>query len=163
MNGIGSHQSARMKSDEWLTPPWIIERLGPFDLDPCYMQDPPFKTASRIFTREEDGLAHEWEGRVWLNPPYGKEAAEWLRRLAQHNKGTALIFARTETDMFFRYVWEKAEALLFIRGRLHFYYPDGRRSKTNTGGPSVLIAYGLQDAVKLQRSDIDGKFIWMVP
>jgi len=33
-NGIGSHQSARMMKSEWLTPPEIIQALGPFNLDP---------------------------------------------------------------------------------------------------------------------------------
>jgi hypothetical protein len=73
--------------------------------------------------------------------------------------GTALIFARTETDMFFRYVWEQATALLFLRGRIHFHHPDGVRAKANSGGPSVLIAYGETDAEKLAESGIVGQFV----
>lgn len=32
---MGSHQSARAKTTTWLTPPELIQALGPFDLDPC--------------------------------------------------------------------------------------------------------------------------------
>ncbi len=47
-NGMGSHQSPRMKTDEWLTPPCILEALGPFDLDPCAVAGPfrPWPTAA---------------------------------------------------------------------------------------------------------------------
>ena len=53
--GMGGHQSARMKNDEWLTPPAIIEKLGTFDLDPCSPIKRPWSTASNHFTVEDDG------------------------------------------------------------------------------------------------------------
>lgn len=118
--GIGSHQSANMKNDEWLTPPHILEALGQFDLDPCAPIVRPWNTANSHFTIETDGLKQNWFGRVWCNPPYGLEAAKWLNKLVKHGNGIALIFARTETKMFFNHVWNKADALLFIEGRLFF-------------------------------------------
>ena len=77
---------------------------------------------------------------MWCNPPYSVHAAAWLAKLARHGRGTALIFARTETEMFFSHVWGVADAVLFLEGRLHFHYPDGRRAEANAGGPSCLIA-----------------------
>jgi hypothetical protein len=82
---MGAHQSAAMASDVWLTPPFILDALGPFDLDPCAAVAQPWATAKRMLTVEDDGLAHEWDGRVWLNPPYGLVAARWLDRLARHH------------------------------------------------------------------------------
>ena len=35
LKGMGSHQSANMQNDEWLTPPHILDALGQFDLDPA--------------------------------------------------------------------------------------------------------------------------------
>lgn len=157
--GIGGHQSARMKNDEWLTPPEIIEKCGKFDLDPCSPINRPWATAADHFTVEDDGLSRQWYGRVWLNPPYGAEAARWLERLADHGNGVALIFARTETAMFFDWVWPRADALLFVQGRIHFHYVDGRRAAANSGAPSVLVAFGLQNADALRRSSIAGAFI----
>ncbi|MEG1587202.1 MAG: DNA N-6-adenine-methyltransferase [Bacteroidales bacterium] len=159
MNGIGSHQSAKMKNDEWLTPPELIRSIGEFDLDPCAPVNRPWNTAKKHYSIKEDGLSKSWAGRVWLNPPYGREAAKWLDKLAKHGDGIALVFARTETEMFFRYVWNKASALLFIEGRLHFHYVTGERAKANSGAPSVLIAYGYQCADILAQCGIKGKLI----
>lgn len=79
--------------------------------------------------------------------------------MAEHDCGVALIFARTETDAFFRFVWERASALLFVRGRLNFHRPDGSRAPANGGAPSVLIAYGDDDRDILAAAPIDGQFV----
>lgn len=146
---IGGHQSPVNKTDVWLTPPEIIKALGPFDLDPCWSPSPLPATANDCW--QKLGLSEPWKGRVWLNPPYGRPSiiVPWVRKMAEHNHGTMIIFARTETDMFFEYVWNKASALLFLRGRLHFHRADGTRAKANAGAPSVLVAYGDADAERL--------------
>lgn len=156
---IGGHQSARMKNDEWLTPPEIITSLGTFDLDPCAPKIRPWPTATKHYTIDDDGLLLPWTGRVWLNPPYGREAAKWLSRMVNHGNGIALIFARTETEMFVRYVWKEATAVLFIYGRLYFYYPNGNKAESNSGAPSVLVAYGTENARALISSGIAGKYL----
>ena len=158
-NGIGGHQSAKMIKDEWLTPPEILRDLGPFDLDPCAPIERPWPMAERHFTVFDNGLKKKWFGKVWCNPPYGKEAATWLSRCADHGNAIALVFARTETKMFFEHVWPKASAVLFIKGRLHFCHLDGRVAKTNSGAPSVLISYGKECAEILRNSSIDGVYI----
>jgi len=157
--GMGSHQSAAMLKDEWLTPPSVLEPLGAFDLDPCSPVVRPWDTATSHFTINDDGLSREWAGRVWLNPPYGRETGKWLAKLADHGDGIALIFARTETEMFFSEVWEKADALLFLRGRLHFHHVDGTRARANCGAPSVLIAYGRYNVDALRSSGIQGRLV----
>ncbi len=158
---MGSHQSASMIKDEWLTPPKIIQALGVFDLDPCSPteQRRPWNTAKKHYDILDDGLSMKWAGRVWCNPPYGSETGKWLKKLADHGNGTALIFARTETKMFFEQVWAKAYALLFLKGRLHFHHINGSRAKANAGAPSVLIAYSFSDAIILKNCGIPGKFI----
>lgn len=159
--GIGGHQSHRMGKDEWLTPPEILRALGPFDLDPCAPMNRPWDMAARHYTKEVDGLKQPWTGRVWCNPPYGKEATAWLHRMVEHGNGIALIFARTETAMFFEHVWREAHAVLFIEGRLHFHHVDGTRANANAGGPSVLVAYGQENAQLLRHSGIKGQFIYL--
>lgn len=159
-NGIGSHHRGHEgKNNEWLTPPEIVQALGEFDLDPCAPVVRPWPTAKAHWTIEDDGLSKPWFGRVWLNPPYGPHTGKWLRRLARHGRGIALIFARTETEMFFDHVWAEAKAILFIKGRLHFHYVDGRRADANSGAPSVLIAYSREDADALIRCGIKGAFV----
>jgi len=94
--------------DEWLTPKYITDALGEFDLDPCAPMVRPWETAKRCFTMEDDGLIHKWEGRVWMNPPYGNQTCRWMEKLADHDNGIALVFARTETNTFFKWVWPYA-------------------------------------------------------
>lgn len=160
MKGIGGHQRAyKGRTDEWLTPPPILTPLGPFDLDPCSPINRPWDTAAVHYTIEDDGLSKEWKGRVWLNPPYGPETGKWLQKLAEHENGMALIFARTETEMFHEWAWQKAHAMLFLKGRLHFYNVQGERAKFNAGGPSVLIAYGENNVEPLRESGIEGQFV----
>ena len=151
---LSSHQSAKMGTDEWLTPPEILGTLGKFDLDPCAPVHRPWPTAARHYTVEDDGLAQSWQGRVWCNPPFGREAAKWLRRCATHGNAIALVPARTETKMFFEAVWGMADAVLFIRGRPHFHSVDGRRAPFNSGAPIALIAYGQMNIPALRRSGL---------
>ena len=151
---LSGHQSARMKNDEWLTPPLIVKALGPFDLDPCAPIVRPWDTAAKHFTVTDDGLVQQWHGRVWCNPPFGREAVKWLRRMGEHENGIALIPARTETAMFYETVWGKADAVLFMKGRPHFHYVDGQRAAANSGAPICLVAYGLNNVAALVRSDL---------
>lgn len=151
---LSAHQSARMKNDEWLTPPEIMRPLGKFDLDPCSPINRPWPTASNHFTIEDNGLAQPWHGRVWCNPPFGREAVKWLRRMVDHGNGIALIPARTETAMFYETVWGVADAVLFIKGRPHFHHVDGSRAPFNSGAPICLVAYGIENVSCLDRSGL---------
>ena len=144
----------------WLTPPEIIEALGPFDLDPCAAPEPrPWPTAKRHIALPEDGLTADWHGRVWCNPPFGSHAGQWMGRSALHRHGTHLSFARTDTAMFHTWVFGKASAVMFLAGRPKFYRPDGSQAKGNSGGPICLIAYGEHDAMKLETSGLKGAIL----
>jgi hypothetical protein len=146
-------------TDVWLTPPHILEALGEFDLDPCSSEDRPWDTANKHYTIKDDGLIQPWSGRVWCNPPYGPKMAPFLQKLAAHpGGGVALVFARTETRAFFDHVWDKATAILFLKGRLKFHKPNGELGGT-AGSPSVLIAYGEAEAERLKNCNINGKYI----
>lgn len=151
--------ATRKETERWLTPMWVIDAIGDFDLDPCGA--PAWQTAREVWTPEagRDGLAEEWRGRVWLNPPYGREAVKWLARLADHGDGVALIFARTDTVAFHEQVWGRADAVLFLRGRLTFLKPDGSAPIANSGAPSCLVAYGEGATRLLRHADLDGRYV----
>jgi hypothetical protein len=160
---MGGHQSAAAGSTIWLTPPHVIDALGgwqSFDLDPCAAPAPqPWPTARFMNTEDmNDGLSIDWFGRVFCNMPYDDVEA-WLDKLAEHDNGTALIFARTETSCFQRHVWARASGLLFLEGRLHFHHPDGTRAKFNGGAPSVLCAYGPEELDQLAAANLPGAFV----
>lgn len=71
----------------WLTPKHIIDALGHFDTDPCCPPNMPWRTADRMLTKADDGTTAPWVGRVWLNPPYGREAYPFLERMSRYNGG----------------------------------------------------------------------------
>ena len=146
-------------TDVWLTPPNILQAVGPFDLDPCAACNRPWDTAATHYCIHDNGLARTWLGLVWCNPPYGREAAKWLEQMAHHNNGIALIFARTETKTFQKWVFGHATSILFLAGRIMFHRPDGTPSGNSAGAPSCLVAYGPTAHQRLTNSNLLGKHI----
>lgn len=141
--------------DTTLTPLWLVERLGVFDLDPCAFAG--HATAKRLIVLPQDGLSAAWDGRVWLNPPYS-EPDHWLERLARHGNGIALVLSSTDTRWFHDFIAAFASAVLFIKGRPQFLRDD----KTEVGlmRATMLAAFGDENAVALFQSGIDG---WFAP
>lgn len=157
----GHHRGFRGKSNDWITPKYIINSLGVFDLDPCASNPQPWPTARVMWSLpKRNGLEKPWKGRVWLNPPYGPETGVWLKKLVTHGNGIALVFSRTETRMFFESVWRVADAVFFFEGRLKFYRSSGRLSHgRNAGGPSCLICFGRKNVMAVKRSGLKGVLI----
>lgn len=149
-------------TDTWFTPPAIIEALGgpsSFDLDPCSPAHRPWPTAKQHYSAEQNGLLLPWFGRVWLNPPYSRSLlGRFMARMAEHGRGIALVFARTDTEVFHRHIWEVAAGLLFLRGRLQFHGSDGVADH-DAASPTVLVAYGHRDLDILSMAPIDGAFV----
>lgn len=97
-----SFERGHNRTDEWYTPKWIIDALGGFDLDPCAPSE-RFYTAERCYTKSINGLSQNWEGRVWLNPPYKNPLiGKFMKRLAEHGNGIALVFNRMDTALWAR-------------------------------------------------------------
>jgi hypothetical protein len=142
-----NHTRTAASVADWITPQWLLDQLGP-----CACIPQPWPCAAKSYTREDDGLSKPWNGLVWCNPPYGRETGRWLARMAEHDSGIALVFARVETRMFFSRAWPRASAVLFLKGRLTLNRPDGSAPPlgANSGGPSVLIAYGAVGAERLK-------------
>jgi hypothetical protein len=161
-DGFTGHERSRMTND-WLTPRYILSALGRFDLDPCAALGQPWPTAKRHLTIKDDGLKTNWQGRVWLNPPYGDRTFLWLAKMAAHRDGIALLYARTETQMFFNYVWGKANGIFFFKGRVSFCRPDGKAAAEVAGAPSVLVSYDAGPSRRnhgcLKNCGLEGKFL----
>ena len=159
-------------SPEWYTPAWVFDALTDdqgarmvFDLDPCHpVERLAWIPARNVYSLPSDGLALPWEGRVWLNPPYGLETPRWLERLAKHGNGIALVFARPDTA-WFHAAASSAGAVLFLKKRIRFVGTDGkpplvtdkRTGRMREGSPgagSMLIAWGADNVAALERSGL---------
>lgn len=151
---------SKATTHDWITPRWLLNPLGAFDFDPCASQTQPWRTAATQFTIEDDGLARDWVGRVWCNPPYGDKSEPFLKRMAEHGNGIVLIFARTETKYFQAFCWKRADAMLFLDKRVQFCLPDGTLpKKSGPGAPSVLVAYGQNNVKALNDSKLGGYLV----
>jgi hypothetical protein len=153
-NGFTHDRRTATTTDEWFTPPAVFEALGlAFDLDPAAPRGGvPWIPARRHFTKEDDGLAQPWQGRVLLNPPDGRATAHWLTKLADQGNGLALVFARTDTAWFQR-IASRVTALCFVDGRIRFHRPN-RSQGDAAPSPSLLIAFGLPCALGLGRGEV---------
>ena len=148
-------------NDEWYTPPEIIHSLGEFDLDPATSVEAHRlnKSAKKIYTVGDNGLLAAWEGRVWLNPPYSNPLIQqFLVKMAEHNNGVALVFAKIEAKWFHDIVFRHAAAIKFLYARIRFFKSDGTRGMQTRNG-SMLVAYGWENAEILHRHTIKGKFL----
>ena len=143
---------------EWYTPPTIIQALGEFDLDPCTSQVAwDFNhSAKKYYTMEDDGLSKEWDGRIWMNPPYSQPTiTQFMERMAIHNNGIALLYNRSDNKIFHSFIFPVADSIFFLKGRIRFYRPDGTVGE-QPGSGSVLIAFGRNKTEAIENSGLKG-------
>jgi hypothetical protein len=117
---------------------------GMIDLDPASCAEANNTVqATTFFSIEDDGLARDWSGRVWLNPPYGRLPGNFVSKFiaefaAGHVKaGIILVNAHcTDTD-WFQPLWNGV--LCFTDHRINFYGDDERSGSTHG---SVFVYFG---------------------
>ena len=154
-----SFQRCRETTDEWYTPKYITDALGHIDLDPCAAVTRLWDIADSNYTKRDNGLVLPWFGRVFCNPPYSRKLVEpFIRKMAQHGNGIALVFNRMDIAMWHDVIFPTADAMLVLRGRLRFFRPDGSQGDA-AGCGSVLVAWGDNNAETLANCNINGKFI----
>jgi DNA N-6-adenine-methyltransferase (Dam). len=137
MGNLTVHFSS--KTDEWPTPQDFFDRLNEefhFTLDVC--ATPENAKCPRYYTKRENGLLQKWEGVCWMNPPYGREIRQWVKKAYESALDGAtvvcLLPARTDTSWWHDYCM-KGE-IRFVRGRLKF----GDASE-NAPFPSAVVVF----------------------
>ncbi|MEL7447738.1 MAG: DNA N-6-adenine-methyltransferase [Pseudomonadota bacterium] len=139
---VNTHEQRHGSKMEWLTPLWIFEALGvEFDLDVCApVGRPTHVPAARSYTIEVDGLLAPWQGRVWMNPPFGTANGvhEWLHRFYQHGNGIGIIRADTPTSWWHDYV-SQSPVIVLPRGRVRYINNNEGQEKAH-GGPGFASA-----------------------
>jgi hypothetical protein len=150
------HQSRSAKdytpADDYYTPKWLFDALGlEFDIDVCAPEaGVPWLPTKSHFHMEMDGLAQEWNGRVWMNPPYSLPRP-WIEKFIEHDNGIALLpFSRSK--MFIE-IWNHADAVMTLPSNFKFEHRD--HGTKGVFMPTALFALGQENADALRKSEIN--------
>lgn len=134
---MGVHYSS--ETDSWSTPSDLFATLHSefgFTLDVCANHENA--KCPRYFTVDDDGLAQEWNGVCWMNPPYGSEIGSWVRKAWESAQQGAtvvcLVPARVDTGWWWDYC--RFGEVRFLRGRLRFGGGD-----TGAPFPSAVVIF----------------------
>ena len=129
------------KTDMWATPQDFFDALDAefhFTLDACAVKENA--KCEAYYTPEQDGLDKPWTGRVWCNPPYGRNVGQWVKKAHDTASGggfvVMLLPARTDTRWFHDYIYGKTE-VRFIKGRLKF-----GSCQNAAPFPSMVVIFG---------------------
>lgn len=139
------------KHNEWFTPERYIASarkvLGGIDLDPasCTLAQRTVQ-AGRYYTKHDDGLTQPWFGRVWLNPPYGRQAGAFVARaIADYQAGEVDAVILMLNGYSYQTSWFQplfAYPICWHRGRVNYHTP-----RDGTGGSAhgtALVYLGLE-------------------
>jgi site-specific DNA-methyltransferase (adenine-specific) len=130
------------KTIEWSTPQDffnILDREFNFTLDPCATLENA--KCKKFYTIQDDGLKQSWKYEtVFCNPPYEREISKWVKKCYDEGQFTTVVMlipSRTDTQYFHKYIYQKADEIRFIPGRIKF-----GNSKNSAPFPSMIVVYG---------------------
>ena len=130
-------------SAEWETPQDLFDELNEefkFTIDVCANDDnykvvPHYSKLNDAFDNNwKEDSSNDWK---WMNPPYGREIKDWIKKASEEKKVVALLPARTDTKYFHEYIYKKPNVeIRFIKGRLKF-----SGSKNSAPFPSMIVIF----------------------
>lgn len=144
------HVTNNSGNNEWYTPAPIVEAarsvMGSIDLDPasCTTANEVIK-ATAFYDATTDGLAHEWHGNVWLNPPYGQPliaqfAEKALSQIEAGNVSQMCVLCNNATDtVWCQSLLKRADVVCFVAGRVKFL--DATLKPANTPLQGQIVVY----------------------
>lgn len=104
--------------------------------------------AKYYYTADTDGLAQEWRGNVWLNPPYSQPLlSRFIDKLLTEldagrvRQALVLVNNATETGWAQRLI-EASAAVCFLKGRVKYLDVTGRPANTPLQGQMVVFLPG---------------------
>jgi ParB family chromosome partitioning protein len=152
LDAADNHRAEGTGEFEWYTPPRYIAAaravMGTIDLDPAtHVNAQRTVQATKYFTIADDGLAQEWHGKVWLNPPYAQPAIEDFAKKMVEEVGLghtteAVMLTHNYTDTAWFHIAASACAMIcFTRGRIRFININGQEADSPTQGQAFFY-YG---------------------
>jgi ParB family chromosome partitioning protein len=150
---------------EWYTPPAYIAAakkvMGDIDLDPASSEKAnKIVGAKRFLTAADNALTAKWEGRVWMNPPYGQPlitqfSEAVVKKFTSHEIAEACILVNNATETaWFQGLMKAASAICFPKGRITFLDENHKSAGVPLQGQAVV--YLGKNAEKFRK--VFGKF-----
>jgi len=138
-NALHTRNHKLEHSDEHYTPKILFDTLGmTFGTDVCAPRGGvAWIPAINYFDVERDGLAAQWSGTVWMNPPFSKPSP-WVSKFIEHNDGVALCVV--SRSIWFNELWNAADAVVPFPRHWKFERPNG--SSKNVSFQLFLFALG---------------------
>lgn len=130
--------------NEWYTPAEFIElareAMGTIDVDPASNKLAQEVVKARTFySAKDNGLTKDWNGNVWLNPPYAQpHIADFANKMVSEWKSgrvtAGIVLTHNYTDTaWFQALASEASAICFTRGRIRFVSPKGELASPTQG------------------------------
>jgi phage N-6-adenine-methyltransferase len=129
------------RTEEWETPEYVflaLKKEFDFQIDVCATSENA--KCKVFFDKSVDGLKREWSPfRCWMNPPYGRDIARWMKKAFTESQRGALVVclipSRTDTRWWHDWVMKSSE-VRFVSGRISF-----GSSKNSAPFPSCIVIY----------------------
>ena len=133
------------ETNEWYTPVTYLQSvrdfLGEIDLDPASNAIANEAVqAKKIYTANDDGLALPWNGRVFVNPPYGIEGGQSVagqfctKAIEEHAAGNAseviILVNSVHSQKWQAPLYDYA--VCFVDHRIKFVNGDGSENENPT-------------------------------
>jgi ParB family chromosome partitioning protein len=119
--------------------------MGDIDLDPASSElANQIVDAAEYYTKDDDGLQHNWYGRVWLNPPYAQPlVSQFCETVVQEYKdgniSQACVLTNNATETSFgQRLLSECSAVCFPSGRIRFIDKNGNPSGAPLQGQMVV-------------------------
>ena len=151
---------------EWLTPPLIVGAAedvlgGVIDCDPAAHMDEKHWVAKRNYTAFTNGLAQEWVGGVFLNPPYkrglvGSYVDKLICEIVNGNTTRAVVLVNAATDTsWFQNLVAFSDIVGFTEQRIGFVNPETGKAARDT--PMGQAIFGINVSPRLFRKAFDDR------
>lgn len=140
-----------MANDELYTPKHIFDALGvEFDLDVCApVGGVDWIPAKKSFSQVDDGLAQDWYGRVWMNPPFS-QATKWVDKWLNHGDGFALVVY--SKSAWFNRLWNSSAQGISLPSNIKFITTENK--PFSIWMPVGLWAMGETNITALKNSNL---------
>lgn len=147
------HVSNNSGETEWYTPQEYINAarnaMGSIDIDPA-SSEIANKTvrATTYFTIQDNGLSKDWNGNVWMNPPYAQPTVTYFcdlltaKYLSKEIKQACVLLNNATETKYIQNMLASCSAICFIEGRVKFIDKSGKAGSAPLQG-QIILYFGI--------------------